>query len=95
MKKQKLKQIIIEVLTRKNVKRASFFGSYARNDYNKNSDVDILIEFNGDSQSLLDLIGIKQELEEKTRLNIDLLTFDSINSKLKQIILKEQEIIYD
>jgi uncharacterized protein len=95
MKKNELKDHLKTILLNNDVIRASFFGSYARNDYNENSDLDILIEFKDGNKSLFDLIGIKQEIEEKLKLKVDLLTYDSINPKLKNYILKDQEIIYE
>ena len=40
----KIKNKIIPVLKRYQVKRAAFFGSIVRGDYNKDSDIDILVE---------------------------------------------------
>lgn len=40
----KIKNKIIPVLKRYQVKRAAFFGSVVRGDYNKDSDIDILVE---------------------------------------------------
>ena len=60
---------------------------------NENSDLDILIQFNED-KSLFDLIGLKLELEEKLKIKVDIITYDSLNSKIKEQILSEQEIIY-
>jgi predicted nucleotidyltransferase len=95
MDKIKIKDIIKEILFEYNVKRASLFGSYARDDYDDNSDVDILIEFSDDNKSLLDLIGIKQDIEERINKKVDIITYDSINPKIRENILKEQEVIYE
>ena len=56
-------------------------------DYKKNSDIDMLVEFNG---SLLTLVGIEMELKEKLRKKVDLLTYNGINHLLKERILKEE-----
>jgi len=94
MSKEEIKHIIIEILKNNNVKKASIFGSFLTNNFSDDSDVDILVEFNDEDKSLLDLIGIKQELENKLNKNIDLLTFDSINPKIRDFILSEQEALY-
>jgi len=44
---------------------------------------------------LLDLVGLKFELEEVTDKKIDVLTYDSIHSKLREIILNEEIILYE
>ena len=54
------------ILKRHDVKRAAVFGSYARGDQKKKSDIDILIEYKNDNdKSLLDFVGLKLELEKR------------------------------
>jgi predicted nucleotidyltransferase len=43
------------------VKKAAFFGSIVRGESTENSDIDLVIEFEG-KKSLLDLAGLKLEL---------------------------------
>ncbi len=88
------KKKAVPILKRNNVVRAGVFGSFARGEARKNSDIDILIEFHG-RKSLLDLVGVKQELEETTKRKVDVLTYKSIHPLLKDIILKEEVRIYD
>ena len=84
---EKIKNKIVPVLKKHKVKRAGIFGSYATGEQTKNSDIDILIEFNG---SLLDMAGIKIELEEKLQKKVDILTYRAIYYLLKERILKEE-----
>ena len=74
------------------VKRASLFGSLARGEDREDSDIDILVEFEA-GKSLLDLAGLKIELEELLGRRVDLLTFNSLHPLLKDKILKEQKPI--
>jgi predicted nucleotidyltransferase len=83
---------IIPVLKRFGVKRASLFGSSARGEDREDSDIDILVEFEV-GKSLLDLAGLKIELEEVLGRRVDLLTFKSLHPLLKDKILKEQKPI--
>lgn len=83
------KKRIIEILKQGEVKRASLFGSYARGEATSKSDIDILVEF-GKGKNLLDLVGLKIELEESLGRPVDLLTFRSIHPPLKDRILSEQ-----
>jgi len=83
---------IIPVLKRFGVKRASLFGSSARGEDREDSDIDILVEFEA-GKSLLDLAGLKIELEEVLGRRVDLLTFNSLHPLLKDKILKEQKPI--
>ncbi len=93
MKKNKINQIkkpIIEVLKKHRIRKAGIFGSYARGEEKKNSDIDILIDVKGRKFSLLDLAGLEIELEKKLGKKIDLLTYAGINSHLKEYILKDE-----
>ncbi len=91
---REFKKLVTPVLKRNDVVRAGVFGSFARGEARKNSDIDILIEFKG-RKSLLDLVGVKQELEEKLKRKTDVLTYKSIHPFLKEIILNEEVRIYD
>lgn len=83
----KMKREIISVLKKNRIKKAGIFGSYARGEEKKRSDVDILIAFNG---SLLLLVRIERELKENLGKKVDLLTYRGIHPLLKKRILKEE-----
>ena len=91
---EELKEIIIPVLRKNDVVKAGIFGSYVTGDNKEDSDIDLLVELI-EGKSLLDLVGLKFELEEVTDKNVDVLTYDSIHPKLKEIILNEELIIYE
>lgn len=84
-----IKSRIIPVLEKYDVKSASFFGSLARGEETPESDIDLLIEFKGE-KSLLDLAGLKLELEELLRRKVDVLTVNSLHPLLKDRILNER-----
>ena len=81
---------------RKNgVKKAAIFGSYARGEEKKRSDVDILIKYKYDNKSYFDLFDLQEELEKKLKKKVDLLTYNSLHPFIKSIILGEQKMIYE
>jgi len=84
-----LREKIIDILRRNGVKRASFFGSIVRGEMTEESDVDLLVEFEG-RRSLLDLAHLKNELEDAADRRVDLLTYKSLHPLLKERILAEQ-----
>jgi len=86
---QAVREKIIEILRRNDVKRASFFGSIVRGEMTGESDVDILVEFEG-RKSLLDLAHLKNELEDTINRRVDVLTYKSLHPRLKDRILAEQ-----
>jgi predicted nucleotidyltransferase len=85
----KYKDLILEILKKHDVKRASLFGSIVRKEMTSASDIDLLVEFSGD-KSLLDLVRLQIELEEKLKRKFDVLTYNSIHPLLKDQILSEQ-----
>ena len=89
---EKIKEKIIPILKRNGVKRAGIFGSYARGEQKKNSDVDILVELNN-SVSLFGFIGIKLELEKKLKKKVDLVEYTTIKQRIKDQILHEESRI--
>lgn len=60
-----------EVLRRQGVTNPEIFGSAARGDDHEGSDVDILVDFSPGT-SIIDIIGIKHELEDLLGAHVDL-----------------------
>jgi len=81
---------VVPTLKKNGVIRAGIFGSYARGEYKKNSDIDILIKVRGNDFSLLDLVGLKMELEKNVGKKVDLLTYKSINPYIKKRIMDDE-----
>lgn len=94
MKIQHIKAKITPILKDQGVLKAAVFGSYATGEAKPSSDVDLLVELE-DRKSLFDLIGLKLDLEDKLKKKVDLLTYDAIHPLLKDIILNEQQVIYE
>jgi len=84
-----LKKKILPILKRYGVTRAGLFGSQARGDMYVGSDVDILVQL-ADDVSLLDFVGLKQDLEEALQGKVDVVEYDAIKPVLKDRILSEQ-----
>ncbi|MCX6723918.1 MAG: nucleotidyltransferase family protein [Candidatus Staskawiczbacteria bacterium] len=91
---KEIKKKINPILKRNGVKRAAIFGSYARGDQKKKSDIDIWVELD-DEKSLFDLFGLQLELEKKMKKKIDLGEYCTIRPRIKENILREQVLIYE
>lgn len=87
------KNIIIEVLQLYNPKMIGIFGSFARNENNHNSDLDILVEFRN-TVNLLDTIGAEIKLSELLNLKVDLETKHAIPPRLAPHIEKDLQKIF-
>lgn len=64
------------------------FGSRARGDASDDSDLDLIVTLAKD-RSLLDLIAIKQDLEDALGIPVDVLTPNSISPFMRDQILAE------
>ena len=84
---------VTSILKRYGAKEISIFGSYARGEEKKTSDLDIIVEFS-ERKSLFDIVGIEQELSEALDIKVDLLTEKSISPYLIDRIKKEMVVIY-
>lgn len=78
----------------------ALFGSILRQDFRSNSDIDILVTFDPDAKiSLLDLVSIEYELEERCDRKVDVLTQKSVanssNWIRRQEILNTAQVIYE
>lgn len=89
-----IKDIIVDSLRRYNPSLIGLFGSYARNEYREDSDIDILVSFK-DGISLLGLIRLEDELTEKLGKKVDLVTEGAIaNERLRTNIFSDLQIIF-
>jgi uncharacterized protein len=88
---RRIQKKIMPILKKNNVVRAGIFGSYARGDATKKSDIDVLIKIkNGKKFSLFDLVGMEMEMEEKLGKKVDLLTYSGLSPYLKKYILEDE-----
>ena len=55
------------------IKTVTVFGSYAEGTANKDSDVDVLVEFMAPAVSLLTLTSLKHRLESELNTNVDVI----------------------
>ncbi len=88
MEIEKLKSKIIKILKKNNIVRAGIFGSYARGEQNRNSDIDILVQ--PPKGIGFGFVGIQFELEDKLKRKVDLLSYRAIHPLLRKRILKEE-----
>lgn len=84
-----IKQKTLPILARYGATRAGIFGSVVRGEMRRNSDIDILVEL-GKDLSLLDVVGIQQELEDALGRSVDLVEYESIKERIRDRILAEE-----
>jgi uncharacterized protein len=77
------------ILRRHGARRAAVFGSSARGDARPDSDIDLLVELD-DSMSLLDFVGLQQELALALGCKVDLVEYDAVKPAMRAQVLSEQ-----
>lgn len=73
-------------------RKLSVFGSVARGEDRPDSDIDFLVEFEPNA-SLLDLIGLQQDIESLLGRRADVVTPDSVSPLLKERIIREARLL--
>lgn len=66
----------------------ALFGSYARGEAHRNSDIDILVEFNH-PVGLFEFARLKLYLEKKLGRKVDLVTPEALRKEMREDILRE------
>jgi uncharacterized protein len=74
------------------VKHLYLFGSVARNEASPTSDVDFLVEFSR-STGLFGLISLQLFLEKELGRNVDLGTYESLKSYIKEDVDRDMLIV--
>ncbi len=85
---QNRRQEILHVAASHGARNVRLFGSIARGDARSGSDVDLLVEMDPD-RSLLDLIGLGQDLEALLDCKVHVLTDASLHPALRARILAD------
>lgn len=85
---QQKRNEIIQIAARHGAHNLRLFGSVVRGDDHAGSDVDLLVDMESD-RSLLDVVGLGQDLEELLDRRVDVLTDASLHPALRERILAE------
>jgi predicted nucleotidyltransferase len=79
---------ILEISTRYGAKEIKIFGSALRGEAKTNSDVDLLVELEP-GRSLLDIIAIKQDLEDLLGCKVDIVTEAALSPYIRDEVLNQ------
>ena len=74
-----------------NVDKIGYFGSYSRNEQNKDSDIDILVYFR--KPIGWEFFDLQELLEKELELKVDLISEKALKEQLRQIILNSVKYI--
>jgi predicted nucleotidyltransferase len=88
-----VKKIIVPLLEKSGIQYAGIFGSVARGEAGPNSDVDILIKFQG-KPTFDAYLKLDEGLRESLGKDIDLVTEGGVNKFLRPFIEKDLKLVY-
>jgi uncharacterized protein len=77
------------------IQRLAFFGSVLRDDFNRDSDVDVLVEFEPGHVPGLAFITMQDELSAILGRRVDMNTPSCLSSYFREEVLKEAQTAYD
>ena len=78
------------------IKKLSLFGSYLKDTYTGESDVDLLVEFEKNTgYGLLDAARIERELSEIIGKKVDLRTAEEVSRYFRDSLVKEAKVKYE
>ena len=86
---KKIKDIIKPILNKYGINEVYLFGSYARGEANKNSDIDIYCE-KGNIKTFIDQENLIEELEDALKKKVDIIyTTTKVNDYFKSAIMED------
>ena len=85
---QNIQRMCAPILRHAGVKRSAIFGSFARGEAGKKSDVDFLVEFKPGA-SLLNLVALEEALGQALKRDVDVVTYNAISPSMRDRILKD------
>lgn len=86
---EEIKEKILPILKEHKVTKAGIFGSYARGEQKKKSDVDILVELD-EAYDLFDIVRLKILIEKSLKKKIDMVEYSCIRKEIKENILNDE-----
>lgn len=85
---------IAEFCRRRHIRRLALFGSVLRDDFQPDSDVDVLVEFEPGTKLGFAFFDIEQELSQILGRRVDLRTEQELSKYFRDEVLAEAEEVY-
>lgn len=82
------------VLRKYQIRKCAIFGSVARGEGTKRSDLDLLID-PPPRMTLFDLVGMEDDLKQAVGRKVDVVTFRSLEGPFKRRALKDAVVVYE
>jgi|SRR6478735_8304245 len=93
LKEQEL-QAIREYFKNQPVLKAYLFGSYAREEADEKSDIDLLVDLDYSQHIGLNFFGMQPDLEAILHRKVDVIPSDGVSKRIAPFIEKDKKLIY-
>ncbi len=89
------RNLIAEFCRRHHIRKLSIFGSYLREDFRPDSDIDFLVEFAPGHTPGWDIVDIEEDLSALFGgRKVDIVNPKYLNRRLRDRVLSEAEVLY-
>ena len=94
-KTQQIREQILPIIKAYKINYAAIFGSFARGENKKDSDLDLLVNFS-EPVSYFDLVEVEQKIARKIKIKkVDLVTLAALHPLIRKSVNKDLKVIYD
>lgn len=84
---------IIEICRQNDIEYCALFGSFARGEASKESDIDLLVRFS--KPKGFDWLDAAFEIEDALGKKVDLVTDNGLSPHVREYVLKDLQVLYD
>jgi len=100
MGKEEIKKKLLEAVKKdphvSDIKSVALFGSYVNGTQNKDSDIDVLVQFSEDAViGFFEYARIQRHLSEVLGVKVDMVTPEALSKYIKAQVLREAEVVYE
>ncbi len=91
-----IEETFLQEFTRRHgITRLALFGSVLRDDFDADSDVDILVEFGpGQTPGLFGIAAMERELESAIGRRVDVRTYHDLSRYFRDQVLRDARVLY-
>jgi predicted nucleotidyltransferase len=83
---------ILDIAEKHGARNVRIFGSVARGEADQDSDIDFLVDMSS-GHSLLDRIGLKQDLEDLLQCQVDVVTPKVLHEQIRDQVFQEAIVL--
>jgi predicted nucleotidyltransferase len=92
---EQIKKTVKDYFKDKPVKKVFLFGSYARNEAQDDSDIDLLVDLDYTQKIGWSFYSWREDLQEKLKTDVDVISLNGVSKYLSPFIHKDKQLIYE